>query len=360
MVVASISDLNYRGSSSATLVVAPSTAAVIVLGNLTQVYDGMPKPVTATTTPAGLTTTITYGGSTTAPTMPGTYPVVASISNPNYLATVTGSLVISVTALVRHAPTLEGDIEGSVQVLTGESLALNGNASVSGDILVPGLPTVRLNGQPTFVSMKDGTGSATPSNYQVTLNGRAVLRYLVRRVDPIAMPTVSAPPTPAGTRDVEITTAGQTLGNLATLRNVVLNNKAGTITLPAGTYGTLTADGSTAVQLGVAGATTPSVYHLPGLTMNGKSQLKVVGPVVLVLARSATIDGEVIAAGSPAWLTLGVASGGVTLNGNVSFIGTIVAPNGTVTINGNASLNGSVIADRLTVNGNGLLKQGTP
>lgn len=359
-VVASISDLNYRGSSSATLVVAPSTAAAIVIGNLTQVYDGMPKPVTATTTPVGLPTTITYGGSTTAPTIPGTYLVVASISNPNYTATVTGNLVISVTALVRHAPTLDRDIEGSVQVLTGESLALNGNASVSGDILVPGLPTVRLNGQPTFVGTKDGTGSATPSNYQVTLNGKAVLRYLVRRIDPIAMPTVSAPPAPTGTRDVEITKAGQSLGSLTTLRNVVINDKAGTIALPAGTYGTLTADGSTAFQLGVAAATTPSVYNLQGLTMNGKSQLKVVGPVVLVLARSASIDGEVIGTGSPAWLTLGVASGGVTLNGNVSFIGTIVAPNGTVTINGNASLNGSVIADRLTVNGNGLLKQGTP
>ena len=358
-VVATIADTNYRGSASGTLVIAPASAT-IAFSNLTQVYDGTPKAVTATTTPAGLTTSITYNGNATAPTIPGTYAVVATITDPNYTATASGNLVITITALVRHAPSLDGDLDGSLQVLTGENLSLNGNALVSGDILAPGTPTVRLNGHPTFVGTKDGTGSVSPANYQLTLNGNAVLRYLVRRTDPIALPTVGAPPAPAGTRDLEITKAGQSLGTLATLRNVTINDKAGDVALPAGTYGTLTADGSTAFVLGVAGATTPSVYNLQGLKMDGKSQLKIVGPVVIVLARNGSLDGEVVCTGSPAWLTLGVASGGVTLNGNVSFRGTIVAPNGTVVINGNASLTGSVIADRLTINGNGLLKQGTP
>jgi len=268
--------------------------------------------------------------------------------------------VITVTVLVRHAPSLDGDLDGSLQVLTGESFALNGNASVSGDILVPGLPTVRLNGHPTFVGTRDGTGSASPSNYQVTLNSNAVLRYLVRRTDPIAMPTVSAPPRPAGTRDLEIKSAGQNLGSFATLRNLTLNGNAGNYAVPAGTYGNFVADGNSGFILGVAGATTPAVYNLQGLTLNGNAQLQIVGPVIIVLANGGSIDGAVAATGNPAWLTLAVASGGVTLNGNVTFRGSIVAPTGTVTINGNATLTGTVVADRLTINGNGLLKQPTP
>lgn len=53
----------------------------------------------------------------------------------------------------------------------------------------------------------------------------------------------------------------------------------------------------------------------------------------------------------PEWLTLNVAQGGVTLNGNATFHGSIVAPNGTVTINGNSLLNGTVVSDRLSVSG---------
>jgi hypothetical protein len=38
----------------------------------------------------------------------------------------------------------------------------------------------------------------------------------------------------------------------------------------------------------------------------------------------------------------------------------VIAPNGTVTINGNSTLNGGVVADRLTINGNGLLNAVDP
>ena len=267
---------------------------------------------------------------------------------------------VNVTALVRHAPTLDGDLDGSLQVLTGESFTLNGNASVSGDLLVPGTPTVRLNGHPTFVGPRDGTGSASPSNYQVTLNGNAVLRYLVRRTDPIAMPTVSAPPAPAGTRDVSINSAGQSIGSFATLRNLTLNGNVGTYAVPAGTYGTFNVNGNSGLALGVAGATTPAVYNLQGLTLNGNSSLQILGPVVIVLANGVSLNASVGASGHPEWLTLAVAAGGVTLNGNVAFRGSVIAPAGTVVINGNATLTGSVVADRLTLNGNGLLKQVMP
>ncbi len=358
-VVASISNANYRGSSSATFVIAQANAT-IALSNLAQAYDGTSKSVTTTTTPAGLTVSVTYDGSTTPPTLPGSYVVVATITDPNYSGTASGTLVITATALVRHAPSLDGGLDGSLQMLTGESFALNSSAWVSGDILAPGMPTVRLNGHPTFAGTQDGTGSTSPANYQVTLNSNAVLRYLVRRTDPIAMPIVSAPPAPTGTRDVSLNHAGDSAGDFATLRNLTLNGNVGVQAIPAGTYGTFTVNGNSSLALGVVGATTPSVYNLQGLTLNASSSLQILGPVVLVVANGVSIGANVGASGHGEWLALNVANGGVTLNGNVSFYGSVTAPAGTVTINGNSTLTGGVAADRLTINGNGLLKQVTP
>src|SRR5439155_14466166 len=67
------------------------------LSNLTQSYNGSPKPATATTSPAGLSgVSITYDGSATAPTNPGSYAVVASLNNANYTASdATGTLTIN-------------------------------------------------------------------------------------------------------------------------------------------------------------------------------------------------------------------------------------------------------------------------
>nr|MBA3707471.1 hypothetical protein [Planctomycetota bacterium] len=94
-VVSNITDPDYSGSASGTLVISPASST-ITLGGLNQTYDGTPKVVTATTSPvAGLPVTVTYDGSTTAPTALGTYAVAATVTDPNYSGTATGSLVIS-------------------------------------------------------------------------------------------------------------------------------------------------------------------------------------------------------------------------------------------------------------------------
>lgn len=66
-----------------------------VLAGLSATYDGSPKSVTATTTPAGLTVAITYDASATAPTNVGSYAIVATINDTNYAGTASGTLVIS-------------------------------------------------------------------------------------------------------------------------------------------------------------------------------------------------------------------------------------------------------------------------
>ena len=53
-------------------------------------------------------------------------------------------------ALVSHAPAVNGTINGSVQQMNGESVTLNSGANITGDLQVPGTPTVQLNGTPTY------------------------------------------------------------------------------------------------------------------------------------------------------------------------------------------------------------------
>jgi cyclophilin family peptidyl-prolyl cis-trans isomerase len=75
------------------IVVAKATAG-LVLNGLLQTYDGSPKAVSATTTPSGLTVSITYDGSATAPTNHGSYVIAASINDANYSGTASGTLTI--------------------------------------------------------------------------------------------------------------------------------------------------------------------------------------------------------------------------------------------------------------------------
>lgn len=342
-------------SATVSLTINPAPATLSLSG-LEQRYDGTPRAVTASTAPAGLNVAITYNGSATPPVYPGAYAVVATIQDPDYVGSAEDVLVISTTALVRHAPTVNGGIDGSIQMLLPESVTLNSNAWISGDLLMPGMPSVRKNGNPTFGGTIEANGSATPTNHTLTLNSKAVLRHLVRRVDAVAMPTVDAPPSPTGTRNVQVNSASQVPTDFSTVRDLTLNSNAGIVAVPPGTYGSFTANGSSRFRFGVAGATTPAVYNLQRLTINSNTRIEIVGPVILTLANGSSLNGNIGTGDHPEWLELKIANGGLTLNGNVSFHGSVTAPNGAVTVNGNSTLVGGVVADRLTINGNGLIK----
>jgi hypothetical protein len=70
-------------------------SAAVTLGSLNQTFDGTPRAATATTTPAGLSVTFTYGGSPVAPTTAGSYAVVATVSDVNYQGSASGTLVVA-------------------------------------------------------------------------------------------------------------------------------------------------------------------------------------------------------------------------------------------------------------------------
>jgi rhamnogalacturonan endolyase len=343
-----------------TLQVTVKAIASITLTDLTQAYDGTPKSPTVATNPAGANVVLTFNDGPAAPTLPGSYDVVATIVDPLYVGSASGTLTITITALIRHGPAFNGDVDGSAQILSPDNVTLNGGAMISGDLLVPGTPTVRLNGHPTYGNTLDGSGNPAPYNFTVTLNGSSVLRHVVRRVDSIALPTVAAPPAPAGTRQVALNRAGQAVGDFATLRDLTLNSKVGQIAVPPGTYGAFTANSGNGFTLGVSGATEPAVYNLQNLVLNNGASVQIVGPVVLTLANGLTVNnGTVGASAHPEWLTLQIASSGLTLNSGSTLHGVVIAPTGTVTINTGA-LYGRVSADALTINSHGLLSEVFP
>ncbi|MEJ1971876.1 MAG: hypothetical protein WDM96_05120 [Lacunisphaera sp.] len=44
-----------------------------------------------------------------------------------------------------------------------ENVTFNGGSGIFGDLLVPGTPAVRVNGNPVLGGTHDGAGSATPA-----------------------------------------------------------------------------------------------------------------------------------------------------------------------------------------------------
>jgi rhamnogalacturonan endolyase len=337
-------------SGPATLTVNKAYAGV-TFGETRFVYDGSPHFVSVATSPSGLAVAVTYNGHAQPPTLPGSYAVGATIMDANYQGSATTTIVIGVTALVQHAPVLNGTLDGSLQLLGGESFALNGSANVTGDVLVPGEPAIQINGNPVYGGTLDAAGAADPASYQITLNGAAAVRHIVRRVDALPMPAVSAPAAPAGTRDVALNQPGESAGDFSTLRDLTLNANVGAVPVFPGVYGNFSASAGSSFILGIAGTTEPAAYDLQRLTLNGGARLEIVGPVVLTLANGATFNGDAGTDGHSEWLTLRIATGGVTLNGGVTLTGRIVAPAGAVMINGGSRVVGSVVCDRLSLMG---------
>ena len=68
-----------------------SSMATVVLSNLTQTYTGSALTPTATTTPSGLAITWTGAPDTNA----GSYPVTATVNNPSYQGSASGTFIIN-------------------------------------------------------------------------------------------------------------------------------------------------------------------------------------------------------------------------------------------------------------------------
>ncbi len=353
-VVATVVDADYVGTAKADLTIAKATAS-LTLGELAPWYDGTAKAVSAATNPAGLNVRIAYSGSPTPPSFPAAYTVTATIEDANYVGSVADTLIISTALLVRHAPTLNGAVDGSLQVTLPESVTLNGSAWLSGDLLVPGTPSVQWR-QPGLGGIRNASGASSPRDHTITVNGHAVLRRVIRRVDPSDLPVVDTPPTSLGTRDVQLNSHEDTTGDFATLRDLAVNGSGLEFAIPPGTYGSFTVNGNNTLVLGTAGLTEPAVYNLRSLALNSGARIRIVGPVVVTLAETVVINGAGGIFAGTEWLLVNVTGPGVTLNSQATLEGFVVVPAGVITLNGSSTLIGGLAADRLIVNGGALIR----
>jgi uncharacterized repeat protein (TIGR03803 family) len=131
---------SYTGSASGTLAIQPATAT-IALGSLAQFFDGSPKSVSATTTPPGLPVSITYDGSATAPSGVGSYAVVATVTNPNYTGSATGTLTITDNVPpVLTLPTSPVVAEATSPAGASVTYVVSANDNVDGPVAVTASP----------------------------------------------------------------------------------------------------------------------------------------------------------------------------------------------------------------------------
>jgi sugar lactone lactonase YvrE len=171
-VVGAISDPNYTGTATGTLVIS-KIAATVTLGSLAQSYSGSPLSATATTSPAGLTVNLTYNGSSTAPTAAGSYSVVGAISDANYTGTATGTLVISKTAATITLGSLAQSYSGSPLSAT----ATTNPAGLTVNFTYNGSSTA-----PTAAGSYSVVGAISDANYTGTATGTLIISRIASAV----------------------------------------------------------------------------------------------------------------------------------------------------------------------------------
>ncbi len=317
-VTATVTDPNYTGTATGTLLIGQA-AATIALSGLSQTYTGSALAATATTTPASLNVSMTYNGSPTAPTAAGTYAVVATITDPNYTGTTTGTELIS-----QAAATIA--LSGLSQTYTGSGLAATATttpASLSVSMTYNGSPTA-----PTAAGNYVVVGTITDPNYTGTASGSMTINKATATVTLAGLSqaytgsalTASAITTPAGL-------------------NVALSyNGSATVPTAAGTYV-------------VVGTVTDPNYTG---TASGSMMINKAAATVTLAGLSQTYTGSAIAATAttnPASLSVAMTYNGSsivpTAAGIYAVVGTISDPNYSGTASGAMTI--SKAAARVTL-----------
>jgi MBG domain/Bacterial Ig-like domain (group 3) len=186
---------------SANVTVTKATATVTLTpSSLNQTYTDSPLSVTSTTNPAGLTVTYTYNGSSTAPITAGSYAVVATIIDPNYIGSTTGTLIVSKAVLgmpvvlvtssanpimAQSAVTFTATISSTSGQPTGTVNFLDGTTVLGEGTLSGGVATL------TTSSLAAGTHSITASysgdsNFAAVASGALAQTVLDFTLNPVS------------------------------------------------------------------------------------------------------------------------------------------------------------------------------
>jgi hypothetical protein len=198
-------------SVSNTLVISKA-AATIELGGLSHIYSGQAKAATATTNPSGKNVNFVYsqdGNTVASPTNSGSYSVTATIDDPNYQGSESGTLVIDKAPLTVTASNqtvvygtdpddftvnYDGFVNGENESVLGGSLSFTGAGTNVGTYtitpagltssnyeisFVAGRLEITKASSTTTVTVSDGTFNGQPQGDSATVTGAGGLNESV-------------------------------------------------------------------------------------------------------------------------------------------------------------------------------------
>jgi hypothetical protein len=336
-------DATYSAVSAVNDLEITAASTTISLSNLTQVYAGTPLAPTVTTNPAGLQ--FSWNG---APQLTvGSYPVTATITDPNYSGSTSGNFVIMQYTLTANITAPNKVYDGT----TGTTVTCTLNGVKPIDIGNVGCTAVA-----TFASPNVANGISVTAT-SVTLTGSAAFNYQV-----LVMPATVADITKAAS-SVSVTGGTFVFNNAPHAATGTASTTVGTLVNPAVvtiTYSgscssapTTVAEGSSCTATGTYAG---DVNH-NGSTGNASITITLATSSVTVVGGSFTYDGSAHAATATAATTAGTLTNPtdvtISYSGSCTVAPTTV-PEGTTctatgTYNGDANHSGSTGTATVTI-----------
>jgi hypothetical protein len=324
--------MNTTATTTADILKATAT---VTLGNLNRTYTGSPLSPTVTTNPAGLSYSLTGAPQTNA----GTYPVTATITNPNYTGTASGSFVIAKavqSTVFLNAPAWVRYQQPGLSVS-----GFGGSGTGTFTYSAAGSTACTVNPTSGALTISSGTGTC-----QVTATRQASTNYLAATSAPAIIQVNKALQAPLS---VSATPPSLNIGGTATL-SATGGSTGATVTYAAvGTAGlTCTISGNTLKATGSAGTCSVTgtragngnyepvssaplavkvMANVAPVAVNDSLTLLVTGTTPVTLAAPGVLandtdtnrDALKVAGTTPRTITLASSGGRVTLQQNGSF-----------------------------------------
>lgn len=143
-------------------ILATPLTATVTLGNLSQTYDGSPRAISVTTTPANLAVSITYDGASAAPINVGSYIALATVTSFGYTGSATGTLYVAKAnqsiSFAALATLSMGDPEFTLNATASSGLSVEYTSSNPAVATVSG-STVTIVGPGTAILTADQAGN---------------------------------------------------------------------------------------------------------------------------------------------------------------------------------------------------------
>ncbi|GFO61923.1 hypothetical protein GMST_42480 [Geomonas silvestris] len=290
LVEATITDPVHPGSARATLVIGKATGT-LTLGGLNQTYDGTERRPTATTVPAGGNVIFSYTGRTTPPSAAGSYPIVATISDPNFLATsASGTLTIAkasgTVTLGSLSPVYDGTVQAATAVTNPTGLAVIFSYTPANPAAAGNYAVVGTIADPNYLGSASGTmtiakapGTVTLGNLTQVSDGTLKAATVVTHPAGLTVIFSYTPVNPVGVGTYAV------VGTIADANYV--GSASGTLTLTAPAVATFLVTGTVLSGNGSISCTSPvnagasaactvtsaAGYHPSALTDNGADRL---------------------------------------------------------------------------------------